>query len=673
MRFCSPKRLCLALLLLSVAAGGVRGQWRIVARNVVGSNFDGLGGCVIHSTNGVLWVGGHSVAFSTDTGKTWTNIGVPIQIGGGTGDLTDLAFANMDTGVVEEFVTGGGLLLTTNQGGTWNNILRSPFGVGIAYERTKPILHFLGQFPPDMCNTSDNGNTWTYGSIVPSAQYADQANAFAIANDGTMYAVSGYKSLDCHLYLSLDSAHTWQPTAPLLQWDSYSLSTDSCDESRLYLVNEQYVDWATPHVSQILVSSDRGASWASTISQPTLFFSGSFTSAPHSQYAGTINNGILRLTDQGVTWNSIGGPNCPVDCRNLCAINDNIIFVFDAEDNLWATFNSGGDSILESSFIATFSASPSTLFVTDTISCDSLTRSVIFSRTGCSPPSVTSYSVIGTDSESFEASNFNSDSISITLNRIKLGNNLAQLVLLLDNGASDTVTLSGYVGSLTSVLTLSTQSVQTDTLGATIAVPITLNGLERAENVDLVMHYDGSVDYLGSFSPSGVQLDVPDEQWAGRSELSITGATSGAVMGYAKFNVFNDSNEAAHATFDSVNILTQTSACEYSMPAPDTSTITTLSGCAIPILSQLIHLGIDPVLSIVPNPANGNVWISSNADLGAVTIEIYDMLGTEQSEVSGQINANEPMELQLPERSGVFNILVHSLSGTRTLRVVRQN
>jgi hypothetical protein len=222
-------------------------------------------------------------------------------------------------------------------------------------------------------------------------------------------------------------------------------------------------------------------------------------------------------------------------------------------------------------------------------------------------------------------------------------------------------------------LALSTQSVQTDTLGGTVAVPITLNGLERSENVTLVMHYDGTVDYLGSFSPSGVQLDVPGEQWAGRSELSITGATSGVVMGCAKFNVFNDSSEAAHATFDSVNVLTQTSACEYSMPAPDTSTITTLSGCAIPILSQLIHFGVEPVLIIVPNPANGNAWISSNADLGAVTIEIYDMLGTEQSVVSGQINANEPMDLQLPERSGVYNILVHSLSGTRTIRVVREN
>ncbi len=273
----------------------------------------------------------------------------------------------------------------------------------------------------------------------------------------------------------------------------------------------------------------------------------------------------------------------------------------------------------------------------------------------------------------FCASNLSFDSIQVTLYGTKQGNQNAKLILNLDNGTNDTVNLAWNVNIIPENLTFSIPNVQTDTLGATVSVPITLNGLERAENVELVLHYDGSVDYLGSFSPSGVQLDVLGQQWAGRSELSITGATSGAILGYAKFNVFNDSNQAAHATFDSVTILTQTSACEYSLPAPVTSTITTLSGCAIPILSQLIHLGIEPKLSIVPNPANGNAWISSNSDLGAVTIEVYDMLGIQQSEISGQIGENDPMELLLPARSGVYNILVHSFVGTRTLRVVRVN
>lgn len=174
-------------------------------------------------------------------------------------------------------------------------------------------------------------------------------------------------------------------------------------------------------------------------------------------------------------------------------------------------------------------------------------------------------------------------------------------------------------------------------------------------------------------------MDVPGQKWPGRSELSITGATSGAILGYAKFNVFNDSNEAsivgdaAHATFDSVTVLTQTSPCEYTMAAPATSTITTLSGCSIPILSQLIHLGVGPTFSIVPNPTSGYVWLSSNTDVGDVTMEVYDILGVEQNTISTKLSASTPVELLLPNHSGVYSVRVHSAFGVQTLRVLREN
>jgi hypothetical protein len=253
------------------------------------------------------------------------------------------------------------------------------------------------------------------------------------------------------------------------------------------------------------------------------------------------------------------------------------------------------------------------------------------------------------------------------------GDQSAELLLFLTDGSVDTILLDGYVSTSANTLTLSTQNVQTDTLGATVAVPITLDGLERPENVELVLHYAGTINYLGSFSPAGVHLDIPGDSSLGRSVLAITGATSGAVLGYAKFNVFNDSNNAAHATFDSLTVSSQISPCEYSMPQPATSTITTPSGCAIPTLSQFLHLDKTPLFSVVPNPAtNGYVWISSNTDVGAVTILTYDMLGTMRSEVSGQINTENPIVLPLPVGSGVYNIIVRANSGMRTLRVVRE-
>jgi photosystem II stability/assembly factor-like uncharacterized protein len=630
----------------------------------------------IHFRDGIIWAGDASIVYSEDSGQTWNTTSYAPQIF--TPGILDISFCNRDTGVVN----GDDIWQTQDRGKTWIQVTDSINPQRLACEHNTTIIRGIG-LDGNLFTSSDGGSSWNNGITIAeetssALTYGIDSSIYAIGIDTPYpYVRTGY------VVSSTDDGTSWKRTPDLFDGDSWTIDVDSCDNQRLYIANENYFAFGDG-LSKIYVSSDLGMNWTATFtSTRNKYLSGAMACSSHAvfatpdayyvKYGGLIPGGVLRSTDHGLTWKDIGGPGTEPDTRTICAINDNIIFVLDADGNIWATFNSGGDSILESSFQATLSASPSSLFVADTIACDSLTRSVVFSRTGCTPPSVSSFSVIDSDSASFIASNLSFDSIQVTLYGTRQGNQNAKLVLNLDNGSSDTVTLAGYVNIIPENLSFSTQNVQTDTLGTTVAVPITLNGLERAENVTLVMHYDGSVDYLGSFSPTGVQLDIPGEQWAGRSELAITGATSGEVMGYAKFNVFNDSNTAAHATFDSVNVLTQTSACEYAMPAPDTSTITTLSGCAIPILSQLIHLGVEPALSIVPNPANGNVWISSSSDLGTVTIEIYDMLGVQQSVVSGQISENNPMELLLPARSGVYNILVHSIVGTRTLRVVREN
>jgi hypothetical protein len=859
MRFCSPKRLWLALLLLSVAADSARGQWRIVAPNALTPMFTGA----IDFSDGILHLSGSEssnyvtseLLNSSDTGKTWFTVNFP------SAGITDINFFDRNNGVVSTL--GEGLFLTRDGGLTWTNPIPNLEIRCASFNGSPLVIHAIEKKDHTLITTTDGGLTWNSFTLI-----ANEGLCLSVGKDRTVYAFTADDAKPGNtgwVTASSDSGRTWKSPGGGAAGDAYTLASDSCDVERLYLVAEDFY-WPYDMNSHIYVSDNGGNSWEQTFIHPLYYLSGSLANGRSIEFVPTLWDGILRSSDNGVTWTNTGGPGNTPDCRGICAVDDNIVFVLDdSSGNIWASFNSGGDSVLapslslspsalflndtvvcdsisrvllltrancfspsvknwglsgsdsasfkvtsfsEDSILVTFydtvqgarraqlilsldngysdtvalagsvnippnslTASPNTLFSSDTISCDSLTRSIVFSRIGCSPPSVSSFSIIGQDSMSFHASNLTEDSILITVYGMKSGNQNAQLVLALDNGSSDTVALAGYVNlppnilspfpdtlfasdsiscdSLThsvlfirsgcsppsvsswsvtstdsatfrasnlsfdsievtlygmkqgnqnaklvlnlnngtndtvalagyvnispSALTLSTQNVQTDTLGATVAVPITLNGLEHAENIELVLHYDGPVDYLGSFSPSGVQLDVPGEQWAGRSELSITGATSGAVMGYAKFNVFNDSNEAAHATFDSVTVLTQTSACEYSMPAPDTSTITTLSGCAIPILSQLIHFGVEPTFSIVPNPTNGNVWISSSGDVGAVTIEVYDMLGTQQSIVSGQINENEPIELQLPGRSGVYNIVVRANSGTRTLRVVREN
>lgn len=220
-------------------------------------------------------------------------------------------------------------------------------------------------------------------------------------------------------------------------------------------------------------------------------------------------------------------------------------------------------------------------------------------------------------------------------------------------------------------LALVTADEKTDTLGATVGVPITINGLERPEDVDLVLHYDGSVDYLGSFSPLGAQLDVAGEAWPGRSKIHIAGAAPGIVAGYAKFNAWNDSNTDAHATFDSMSVLTAISPCEYGLPEAARSTISAPSGCAIPKLSQWVHRGEEPKFVVRPNPTSSDVTISSSLDLGAVTIAIYDMLGAERSRLEKNIRGGTPVTLPLPDADGVYTVVLRTAAGMYDLRVIR--
>src|SRR5205085_11589718 len=116
------------------------------------------------------------------------------------------------------------------------------------------------------------------------------------------------------------------------------------------LVNEDAV-FSDDGFSNIFLSKDLGASWQSVIAKPTNigsyspFFVGSIAATECSVYAQSRADGIYRSTDNGQNWKSIGGPHICYDTRYLTALNANIIFALDSFGSIWATFNSGGDSL----------------------------------------------------------------------------------------------------------------------------------------------------------------------------------------------------------------------------------------------------------------------------------------------------------------------------------------
>jgi photosystem II stability/assembly factor-like uncharacterized protein len=622
-------------LLLTVVSHSADGQWSIMlsksSRLSAANNQFTFGGAV-NFKDGIIWAGvADGLVFSTDTGKTWANAN---DAGAW---ITDVSFANRDTGIIE------GIGRTTDGGQSW----QSPAVCGgwrCSFVGSGPLVYALGTSNPIGIDIStDYGQTWNF---VGFGFKGSESSSFAVAIDGTLYAQQFNFSHNGQIFMSTDSGKSWEQTTGLYSDDAWSIDADSCDASRLYITDENSVGDYSPFTSQIFISTDGGGSWTSTFSQPVPYLTGSFTSSLNAMYVGTFANGILRSTDHGLSWKSIGGPGISNDSRLVCAINDNIIFAVDPEGNIWATFNSGGDSVIAPSGVEPLSISPSPLSISGS-SCDTIMSSVIVSALGCNSTIVTSSSIIGPDSSSFSLDSgvLLGGLIPVTFHGTQPGQYNAELVLQLSDGTFDTVPIIGNASGAF-IINLITSNEETHTIGGDVYVPITISGIDQPENVNLVMHYDTVLQYDGSKNLAGVSLDIPGQQWAGRTELNIDPAEPGALVGYAHFNVFVDNDTSPQVTFDSLDILRAYSPCEYTLPAPAISIITTGCMCGATscgeitlskfLLDGKIPLGIE---SIVPNPATDAVQISFvNSATSPISYQIIDALG--ETRLNGAASSN---------------------------------
>ncbi len=665
------------LALLAARGDGLRAQWKIVAPKLLPSGFKGAEPQIgaIHIKQGVIWAGVDTLWFSTDVGKTWLKSSLIIEPNNflSSTEIRDINFFDKKTGVI----SANGIYLTQDGGQTWKNIWVGRQTTSVVFGKTDSNIFGLeadlgGPKQDQVEMTTDMGNTWETTEFG-AGQCLGQALTIGI--DGTLYIFSfANPTLNSFINSSSDGGLSWSSNTGNVDGDSYALIADSCSASTLFLAHEGVITSADKK-SHLFISTNAGFTWQTTFTDTIGVIAGNMTAGKTAIYAGTMNSsGVLRSLDQGNTWQSIGGPVLNWDSRGIAAMNDDTLFAIDTAGNIWATFNSGGDSITASSYPPDLSVSPASLFLTDTVSCDSLARTVSFTRAFCSPypDSVEGWSIIGADSMSYSASNLSSDSILVSLYGIgKMpGNQHAQLVLILNNGTSETVPLGGYVNTLPNALTFSTQNVQTDTIGATVSVPITITGLNQTENVNLVLHYDSVLEYQGSFDAANVKLDIPGQQWPGRSELNIPQAQSGMIAGYARFTVFADSVARPQVTFDSLDVLSATSPCEYTLPAPVTSIITPPSGCGTEILSQFLQDSTIPTFSIRPNPTMGEVTLTSSMNFGVAEVEIYDVLGVQHANLTVTLSNDAPAIFSLPDAAGIYYVRINSIAGVRSMSVV---
>jgi hypothetical protein len=319
MRFCSPKRLWLALLLLSVAAGGARGQWTMVAPNLAKvNNYNGDAMCY---RDGIVWIVADALYMSTDTGITWISKKLPKAK-----FYYDIQFYNQTQGIL----TSDTLTWITSDAGTSWQQLSQTAATSVCF------LNGVNDFTFGGGVTTDGGLSWS-GS--------PQSGAYCVKyKNGTIYDFAASTFFFGSIITSTDFGSTWQQGNTGIDVDSWSLAIDSCDVNRIYLSHEDMAI-ATDQFSKIFLTTDRGDTWQTMVSQPRPFFSGSVAEGNFAIYCQTTSNGVFRSTDKGMTWSTIGGPSVGVDSRLIAALSDDLLLAVDSDGNVWRTDNSGGDSI----------------------------------------------------------------------------------------------------------------------------------------------------------------------------------------------------------------------------------------------------------------------------------------------------------------------------------------
>ncbi len=254
------------------------------------------------------------------------------------------------------------------------------------------------------------------------------------------------------------------------------------------------------------------------------------------------------------------------------------------------------------------------------------------------------------------------DSLVISFSPIGTGIRSATCVITFDDGTRIAIPLGGY-GIAAHQLAIATSDESPSTLGDVAQVPITLSGLARREDVELTVHYDPYLPYRGSFSASNTPLDIPGQQWKGRSKLRIAAATPNVLCGYASFAVYNDSLQTQTVSFDSLVVVSEIGPCQYLDAPPTSSAILLPEACGITFLSRFVHYGGKPAFSINPNPTSGTVNLISPEELGPVTLTIFDLLGIERTRLTFVMHAGVSTAFSMPVEDGLFYVRMETASG----------
>lgn len=228
---------------------------------------------------------------------------------------------------------------------------------------------------------------------------------------------------------------------------------------------------------------------------------------------------------------------------------------------------------------------------------------------------------------------------------------------------------SSGAGSRNIEYAVSSKRIINDTVGATIYLPIYLKSSSKISSLDLAMHYPTPMlTYQRSILPSGKNLDIPGEQWSGRTKLHWDGndiaALADSLAGYCIFTWNPREVECATIVFDSMVTAAAEDPCSGKVQATPlypvaTGHIGTSPNCGqADITDDLTLLRAEEVI-FRPNPAKDFATLTTSRYSGPLSIEFVNVLGIPLKKQVLLINANTQLTLDLgalPEGVYYLNI-----------------
>jgi photosystem II stability/assembly factor-like uncharacterized protein len=310
--------LVLFLLASSWLPIGARAQWTMTASQLLDIKWLLTHGGALERSGNTIWAGSNKLLSSSDQGATWQETATFMTPGDW---ITCIRFWN-DTGLVS--TSDGKLFRSTDRGASWTDIFEESAIGGIAFNGSSRDIFLLMAAPGDVLHSTDAGASWTRASLRPFGQDI-------LSSRGSLLATATDLSA-AYLYHSDDRGATWTPGATGFNYDSFSLSVDSCTDN-VYVVNEEERN-PTDGICRILVTTDRGQNWSTTFTHDRSYLSGAITAGQTALFAATLTDGVIRSTDHGIDWETIGGPNVREDTRFLLPMDVNVIIAVAQEGAL---------------------------------------------------------------------------------------------------------------------------------------------------------------------------------------------------------------------------------------------------------------------------------------------------------------------------------------------------